>query len=107
MQRHDHRVLREFGVTSAEWAVLFVASHFTPIGLDALTELALHEADGDATREDISHAVRECTARGWLVFTQVESAEDGPGGYTVTLSGLGYEIKNSLVVALMESVELV
>ena len=109
MRNHDRRVLREYGIDPAEWAVLFAASFYEPISWRRFVELAAWEADGTIPEQDITAALQRCIEKNWVMLSQdlpalFSYAEDREE--TVVLTELGYQLKNSVVVAMMETVPL-
>ena len=108
MRIHDMRVLRDFGIDKGEWAVLFAASYYEPIPWRRFLELAAWESDGAVTEAEISEALTRCIDKSWVMLSHdvpALFASDEPEE-TVVLTELGYQLKNSVFVAMMETVPL-
>jgi hypothetical protein len=109
MRNHDRRVLREYGIDPAEWAVLFAASFYEPISWRRFVELAAWESDGAIPEQEVTTALQRCIDKNWVtlsadlpaLFSTSDHQEE-----TVVLTELGYQLKNSVVVAMMETVPL-
>jgi hypothetical protein len=104
MRIHDQRVLRDFGMDKCEWAVLFAASYYEPIPWRRFLELAAWESNGEVTEAEISEALTRCIDKNWVLLSHdvpALFASDEPEE-TVVLTELGYQLKNSVFVAMME-----
>jgi hypothetical protein len=109
MRNLDRRVLRDFRIDAAEWAVLFAASFYEPIPWRRFLELAAWESDGEVSEQEASEALTRCIEKNWVALSNDEPAlfATGEPEETVVLTELGYQLKNSIVVAMMETVPLV
>src|SRR4029078_7431078 len=99
MRNHDRRVLREYGIDPAEWAVLFAASFYEPISWRRFVELAVWESDGAIPEQEVADALQSCIDNNWVTLSNdlpslFSSSQDRDE--TVVLTELGYQLKNSV-----------
>jgi hypothetical protein len=109
MRNLDRRVLRDFRIDAAEWTVLFAASYYEPIPWRRFLELAAWESDGEVSEHEVSEALTRCIDKNWVALSNDEPAlfASGEPEENVALTELGYQLKNSIVVAMIETVPLV
>jgi hypothetical protein len=117
MLQHVSRLLYGFGLTRGQWSVLFAASYYLPVPRDQFIELAMIDADGEFQPHDISQALQECIARGWVTADgEGEASEQGkelrfltsePDEDGILLTPKGARLKNQVQKELLETVLLV
>lgn len=116
MRNHIHRVLSQYHLSPAQWAILFAASYYLPAPVHQFVNEAQLEANEDFTIDQLSDAFDECLKFCWICSadetrmhaitddTNVESAQDMDKG--IVLTDAGNELKETVSRAILETVEI-
>ncbi|MFT3883321.1 MAG: hypothetical protein QM703_27165 [Gemmatales bacterium] len=95
MQTLTSRVLNEYELNRAHWAILSTAGYYLPVSPSLLIAQIQSHPDEDFSHEEIGKALHDCINAGLLVY-----AQDG-----VVLSDRGNHLKDQINSELMETVE--
>lgn len=115
MRNHIHRVLSQFHLTPAQWAILFTASYYLPAPVHQFVTEAQLESDEDFTIDQLSEAFDECLNKGWIcsadetrileisdeVNMELHQLDKG-----IVLTDAGHELKETVGQAILETVEI-
>jgi hypothetical protein len=116
MWQHDHKVLEEYRVTPAQWAVLLAASYYTPVSRNQLLDLAMLESEFALLEEEVMEACEQCLFQSWIepyhsADRDPESHPEFPNlatrGQGLVLTERGTTLKEHIHEAYRESVTIV
>lgn len=116
MRNHIHRVLSQFHLTPAQWAILFTASYYLPAPVHHFVTEAQLESDEDFTIDQLSEAFDECLKQGWICSADetrlnelADEADMEPVDHLekgIVLTHAGNELKDTVGQAILETVEI-
>lgn len=116
MRSHHHRVLSEYNITPAQWAIIFSASYYLPSLPEQFIIEAQLESEENFSETELTDALDECLGQGWICqanLSRIEhlSAEVGPDLLNwrengIVLTDVGHQIKEEVSHSLMETVEI-
>jgi len=117
MRNHTHRVLSEFKMTPAQWAILFTASYYLPAPVNQFVIEAQHESDENFSTDQIMEAFEDCLDYGWICsadhmshqqFDADEWESDSSDRLEtgIVLTDAGNELKEAVSLAILETVEI-
>ena len=117
MRNHTHRVLSEFKITPAQWAILFTASYYLPAPMNQFIIEAQLESDENFTSDQMMEAFEDCLDYGWicsadLMHNQQFDADEWEGDSSdrletgILLTEAGNELKEEVSLAILETVEI-
>lgn len=112
MRIHDSRLLNRFGLTAAQWAVLFAASYYITVPQEQFIELTIRDSDGDLSEEEIETALPQCFAKKWVMSDSTERRNSADLHYFgasypdqgIILTDNGAALKNQVCAALLTTV---
>jgi hypothetical protein len=100
MQATHDRLLDEYQITPAQWAILSTAGFYLLTPLNTFAIQAQLDSEEDFSEDELKSAIHSCEERGWLIDSDYSSRQMEVEGMVLTHAG--HRLKEQINYALMQ-----
>lgn len=113
MSQYEERLLSQYEITPAQWAILFSASYYLPVPVEHYVNQVYLESEENFSIDELANALDDCLMEGWICGADEERMGELAADYQeysfehlengVVLTEAGTVMKELVSQALLET----